>query len=345
MSMVGSVQLGREITVGNLRLPTNLLLAPIASYCDMAFRVIARRLGGLGLACTDLLCPQGVLRQNFRTQILMHTSPEDRPLAVQLFGGDSDPLVDAARYCRDSGAQIIDINMGCPVEKITQRAGGSALLCDPDAAIRLVEKIIAAVPQVPVTAKLRLGWDDSHIVAPYLASKLEQIGVQMITIHGRTREMGFSGTVRLAGIADVVAAVRAIPVIGNGDIRTPQDAERMMRLTGCSGLMIGRAALASPWIFRDTWAHLRGLDIPPEPTLEEKCQAIRDHYALHASYRGEWSAVCEFRQRISWYAKTMHPCRMLKDDMREIGNTADFLRAIDRFLEWRRGAGADAATE
>ena len=327
--------LARPIQVGNLMLPTNLLLAPIAGYTDLSYRLIARRLGGLGLACTDLLCPQGVLRQNFRTQILMATSDEDRPLAVQLFGGEDDPLVDAAKYCRDHGAKLIDINMGCPVDKITERKGGSALLCDPDATLRMVAKLIAAVPEVPITAKLRLGWDDANIVAPYLAGRLEEIGVQLITIHGRTREMGFSGNVRLKGIAEVVAAVRQIPVIGNGDIRSPQDAATMIEETGCDGVMIGRAALSAPWIFRDTWAYLSGLPLPQEPTLEEKCQIIREHFRLHLGFRGEHAAICEFRQRISWYAKQMHPCRMLKDAMRTIRTPADFDRAIDDFLAWR----------
>ncbi len=319
-----------------MQLPTNLLLAPIAGYTDLSYRLVVRRFGGLGLACTDLLCPQGVLRQNFRTRILMATTEEDRPLAVQLFGGEDDPLIDAARYCRDEGARVIDINMGCPVDKITQRNGGSALLCDPDATIRMVEKLVAAVPEVPITAKLRLGWNDKSITAPYLARRLEQVGVRMITIHGRTREMGFGGQVRLDGIAEVVAAVDHIPVIGNGDVRSPQDARTMMEKTGCAGVMIGRAALSAPWIFRDTWSYLRTGKLPAQPTLEEKCNTIREHFRLHLEYRGEHAAVCEFRQRISWYAKEMHPCRPLKDAMRSIQNAADFHRALDDFLEWRR---------
>jgi nifR3 family TIM-barrel protein len=326
--------------VGNLALPTNLLLAPIAGYTDLSYRLIARRFGGLGLACTDLLCPQGVLRQNFRTQLLMATSDEDRPLAVQLFGGEDDPLIDAAKYCRDHGARIIDINMGCPVDKITERKGGSALLCDPDATIRMVEKLIAAVSEVPISAKLRLGWDDANIVAPYLARRLEEVGVQMITIHGRTREMGFGGNVRLDGIGEVVAAVQKIPVIGNGDIRSPQDAATMIETTGCDGVMIGRAALSAPWIFRDTWAYLSGAEAPKQLTLREKCQIMRDHFRLHLEHRGEHSAICEFRQRVSWYAKEMPHCRMLKDAMRTIKTPEDFDRAVDEFLAWRTADGS-----
>src|SRR5687767_7861313 len=149
------------------------------------------------------------------------TCAEDSPLCIQLYGGDVERLCDAARWAEDRGAHVIDINMGCPVDKITKRDGGSKLLCNPDNTLRMVERVIASLRHAPLTCKLRLGWDDSSIVAPYLASRLEQIGVQLITIHGRTTEMRFSGQARLDGIAAVVASVRKIPVIGNGDIRTP----------------------------------------------------------------------------------------------------------------------------
>ena len=327
--------LGRALRVGKVELATNLLLAPIAGYTDLSFRLVARRLGGLGLVCTELLSPHGILRQNVQTRSLMATSLEDQPLAVQLFGCEDDPFIEAAKFCCDQGAQIIDINMGCPVDKVTKRRGGSALLRSPDTTLELVRKVIAAVGDVAVTAKLRLGWDDSSIVAPQMARRLEEIGVRLITIHGRTREMGFGGRVRLDGIAEVVAAVKRIPVIGNGDIRTPQDAERMMQVTGCHGVMIGRAALSSPWIFRDTWAYFTSGDIPAEISLREKCQILRDHFYLLLQQRGDHVAIAAFRQRISWYAKQMHPCRMLKDAMQIMKTTSDFERAIDDFLTWR----------
>jgi len=323
------------LRIGSVQLATNLLVAPIAGYTDLAYRLIARRLGGVGLACTDLLCPQGVLRQTAHTRILMQTCEEDSPLCYQLFGAENDPLVEAARWCVDHGARIIDINMGCPADKVTQRRGGSALLCDPDGTVRMVEKIVAAIPNTPVTAKLRLGWDDQHIVAPYLARRLEEVGVQLITIHGRTTEMGFSGSARLDGIAEVVSAVGRIPVVGNGDIRTPQDAARMMQVTRCAGVMIGRGALSAPWLYRDTWEHLSGRSIPTPPTLEEKCQILRNHFDLHVQLRGEHSAACEFRTRISWYAKEMHPCRPLKDALRQLDSAVRFHCAVDDFLRWR----------
>src|SRR4051794_28793135 len=265
------------LTIDNVPLATNLLLAPIAGYCDLSFRLVARSFGGVGLACTDLLCPEGVLRETRRSMELAATCAADQPLAMQLYGGDVDRLCEAARWAEDRGATIVDINMGCPVDKITKRDGGSKLLCDPDRTLRMVDRIKASLRTAPLTAKLRLGWDDSCIVAPSLAARLENAGVAMVTIHGRTTEMRFSGQARLDGIAEVVAAVKRIPVIGNGDVRCPQDAARMIEYTKCAGVMIGRGALSMPWIFRHAWSYLTGGVIPEPPTIEQKCQLMRDH--------------------------------------------------------------------
>jgi nifR3 family TIM-barrel protein len=325
----------KPLTIGPVKLATNLLLAPIAGYCDLAFRLVARSCGGVGMACTDLLSPHGLMRENKHSMELAMTTPEDSPLCMQLYGGNADWLCDGAKWAEDRGAHVIDLNMGCPVDKVTKLDGGSKLLCNPDQTLRMVERIAGVLRHVPLTAKLRLGWDDTCIVAPYLASRLEQAGVQLITIHGRTTEMRFSGEARLDGIAEVVASVKKIPVIGNGDIRTPQDAKHMLDYTKCAGVMIGRGALSMPWIFRDTWSYLTTGIIPPPPTLEEKCQLMRDHFHNMVKFRGERPAVCEFRKRISWYAKQLNPCVHLKEEMRTINCTADFEAAITRFLIWR----------
>jgi tRNA-dihydrouridine synthase B len=325
----------KPLTIGSVKLKTNLLLAPIAGYCDLAFRLVARSCGSVGMASTDLLCPQGVLRENRHSISLAMTVPADSPLCMQLYGGDVVALCEAARWAEDRGAHVVDINMGCPVDKVTKLDGGSKLLCDPDRTLLMVEKIAASLRHVPLTCKLRLGWDDTCLVAPYLAKRLEQAGVKLITIHGRTTEMRFSGQARLDGIAEVVAAVDKIPVVGNGDVKTHLDAERMFATTGCAGIMIGRGALSQPWIFRDIWSYLTTGEVPAPPTLEKKCQLMRDHFHGMAQYRGERPAVCEFRKRISWYAKTIHPCQRLREEMRAIENTADFEAAISRFLEWR----------
>ncbi len=324
------------LKIGHIELKTNLLLAPMAGYCDLAFRLIPRSLGGVGLASTDLLCSHAVVRETRKTLALAATCEQDSPLCIQLFGCWDDPLPEAARWAEDHGYSIIDVNMGCPSRNITKQDGGSRLLCDPDATIRMIEKVRACLRHTPLTAKLRLGWDDSKIVAPYLARRLEEAGVAAITIHGRTTEMKFSGEVRLDGIAEVVAAVKTIPVFGNGDVRVPEDARRMIEKTGCAGVMIGRAALSAPWIFRDAHSYLTTGTIPPEPTIQEKCHYMHQHFENAVKYRGERSAVLEFRRRASWYAKQMQPCRMLKDSMLAINSAADFDDALRRFLDWRQ---------
>src|SRR5437763_5229132 len=195
----------RPLRIGNVQLATNLLLAPIAGYCDLAFRLVARSCGGVGLACTDLLCPEGVLRETTKTLQLAQTTEADSPLCMQLYGGNVDRLCEAARWAQDRGAHVVDINMGCPVDKVLKQDGGSILLCDPDKTLRMVDRVKASLRRVPLTAKLRLGWDDSCIVAPRMAARLEDAGVAMVTIHGRMTEMRFSGEARLDGIAAVVA--------------------------------------------------------------------------------------------------------------------------------------------
>ncbi len=323
------------LKIGDLHLATNLMLAPVAGYTDVSFRLVARSCGNLGLAFTDLLCPQGLLNETRRSMQLAATCAEDSPLAMQIFGSDPTLLADAARWAEEHGAHVVDINMGCPVDRITQRDGGSKLLCNPDHAVLIVERVKKSLRHAPLTVKLRLGWDDDSIVAPSLARRLEDAGVAMITVHGRTTAQGFSGKVRLDGIAAVVAAVRCIPVIGNGDVRTPQDAKRMIEHTGCAGVMIGRGAVSAPWIFRDTWSYLTTGVIPSEPTLQQKCQFMRDHFANLVHFRGARPAVLEFRQRATWYAKHMNPCRMLREGMRTIQTPADFESVLDRFLDWR----------
>src|SRR4051812_5246765 len=323
------------LRIGSLELATPLLLAPIAGYCDLSFRLVARSCGGVGMACTDLICPEGALRETAKTMELAQTTDEDSPFCMQLYGANVDRLCEAARWAEDRGAHVIDINMGCPVDKVTKKDGGSKLLCDPDNTLRMVDRVVATLRRVPLTCKLRLGWDDTCIVAPYLASRLEQAGVQLVTIHGRTTQMMFSGHARLDGIAEVVAAVKKIPVIGNGDVKTPEDAKRMIEYTKCAGVMIGRGALSAPWIFRDTWSFLTTGTVPPPLPLEEKCRLMREHFHNMCRFRNERAACIEFRKRVSWYAKQMNPCPTLREEMRAINSAADFEAVVERFLDWR----------
>lgn len=330
------------LKIGDLQLATNLLLSPIAGYCDLAFRLTIRPLGGVGLACTDLVNPRGLLRRTSKSMDLVQTDPADAPLCVQLYGREADEMADAARWCVDHvGAVVVDINMGCPVDKVCKRDAGSALLRDPDAAVRLAEKVVRAV-DVPVTVKMRLGWDEASIVAPALAGDFERAGVAAITVHGRTAEQRFRGTCRHDGIARVVASVRRIPVIGNGDIRSPRDARAMMDRTGCQGVMIGRAALSDPWIFRDTHAWLTTGRIPPAPADRDRVELMCRHFEHLLRLRGERLACAIMRQRVSWYAKKLGPCRAFREQVRGVRSAAAFRAVTGAYLGSERTAAVDA---
>ncbi|MHC5026012.1 MAG: tRNA dihydrouridine synthase, partial [Planctomycetota bacterium] len=323
--------------IGPVRVDPPLLLAPIAGQCDLAFRVLCRRIGGVGLASTDLLNCRSVLREARKAMTLAATHPEDHPLSMQLYGADTDPLPEAARWAIDNGATVVDINMGCPVDKVCKKNGGSLLLKDVDRTTRLAGRIVDAVggSGVPVTAKLRLGWDDDSIVAPRLARELEGVGISAITVHGRTTRQRFGGSVRLDEIGEVVAAVRRIPVIGNGDVKTPDDAVTMMRRTGCAGVMIGRAALRRPWIFQRTQRLLETGSIGPELTNAEKFRIMLDHLDLLEMLHDERHAVICMSQRVSWYGKTMGHIKPIKEAIRTAKDAGAIRAVLEAAIAWR----------
>lgn len=336
------------LRIGSVTLETNLLLAPIAGYCDLAFRMVCRSFNthpagvgaGLGLACTDLLSPQGVLRGTARSLDIARTNEHDRPLGMQLYGSDPSIMAEGARWAEDHGAAVIDINMGCPVDKVTKKDGGSRLLCDPDRALRIAERVVGAV-SAPVTAKMRTGWFDDKPVAPALAPRLAGVGIRAITVHGRSTEQRFSGRVNHEGIRRVVEAVEGrVPVIGNGDVREPEDAAAMIRLTGCDGVMIGRGALSTPWIFRDAWALLAAGIKPAPPALEERVQTVRRYFRLMRELRGDHYAMTQIRRRISWFAKRLGPCKPMREAVRLAPGPEKVESALDRFLQGKPDAEA-----
>ncbi len=334
------------LKVGHVQLDTNLLLAPIAGHCDLPFRLTARACGGVGLAFTDLLCPHGILKQNTQTQWLMATNEDDRPLGMQLYGQDADLMCEAGRWAVERGATTLDINMGCPVDKVTKTFAGSMMLCTPDNTLAVARALVRAV-DVPVTAKLRLGYGEGELTAPSLARALVDEGVQCITIHGRTAYQRFKGVCDLDGIRKVVEAVHEtganeIPCIGNGDIKTPFDAKRMIDVTGCDGVMIARAALGAPWIFRDTRQLLETGEIVDELTLRERCGVIKAHYRWMLEMRDTRRAVNRMKQIVHGYAKHLGPCKSLKQGVKEVIFEAPerLLDVVDEFVE-RVGSAAD----
>jgi nifR3 family TIM-barrel protein len=269
-----------------------------------------RGLGGLGLATTDLVNARSIMEGRSRSFELTETCPEDRPLAIQIYGHVATEMEYAAKWVVDHGASIVDINMGCPVNKVVKTGGGSALLCQADDATALVARVVGAVA-VPVTVKMRLGWDHQSLTAPTLARRFEQVGVAAVIVHGRTREQGFHGGVNRAGIRAVVEAVERMPIVGNGDIRTVFDAEATFRETGCAAVSIGRGALSNPFFFRQL-VHWSEYGKPgPEPTFDERLDLMAEHFHGLVDRRGERVACLQFRKLVKWYSYSIRPPKEL----------------------------------
>ena len=320
--------------LGPYTLASNLSLSPLAGYTNLPMRLTVREIGGLGWATTDLVNARSLLEKNRVALQLVASAPADRPLAIQLFGSVPEEMRDAAAMCEALGAQSVDINMGCPVKKVVRIGGGSAMMNELDKTAALVRGMIAAV-KIPVTAKMRLGWDDDNLTAPDLARVLEDVGVAAIFVHGRTRAQGFSGTVNLAGIRSVVAAVKTVPVIGNGDITTPAAARHMLAETGCAGVSIGRGAFYDPWIFRRTEHLIRTGELLPEPDFNERLRVLRIHFERYLEFYGEEHGAKLFRKVAPWYAKRFGPAKPFKNRMITIQSRADFEAAIAEFVGWR----------
>ena len=357
--------------IGSLTLPSNLFLSPLAGYTNLPFRLVLREIGGVGLCTTDLVNARSLLEKRPKAFKLIETRPADSPLAVQLFGSVPEEMRDAAQVLETRGVASIDINMGCPVRKVCNVGGGSAMMREHDKTAALVRGMVNAV-KIPVTAKMRLGWDEENITAPELARALEDAGVAAIFVHGRTREQGFGGTVNLAGIQKVVAAAKTIPVIGNGDVVTPQAAKKMLEETGCAGVSIGRGAFYDPWIFKRTVEYLAtcrsrrakapnnsGLEtsvldlgiknepphvgsyenqdgLPPEASFSERVRVMRRHLDLMMEIFGEELGCRMFRKIAPWYAKRFGPCHEFNKHVVHVSTKAQFDVVLENYGRWRR---------
>lgn len=329
-----AIFLGETMRIGPHELSSNLFLSPLAGYTNLPFRLTVRELGGLGWATTDLVNARSLLERNPTALKLVATCPEDRPMAIQLFGSVPEEMRDAALRCEELGAQSVDINMGCPVRKVVKIGGGSAMMTELAKTAALVRGMVEAV-KIPITAKMRLGWDDENLTAPDLARVLEDNGVAALFVHGRTRAQGFSGTVNLAGIRTVVAAVKTVPVIGNGDVTTPEAARHMLDATGCAGVSIGRGAFYDPWIFRRTDHYLRTGELLPEPDFAERARVLRRHFERYCEFYGEAHGARLFRKVAPWYAKRFGPAKPFKRRIITLTSRADFDAAMAEYLAWR----------
>ncbi|HZT78676.1 MAG TPA: tRNA dihydrouridine synthase DusB [Gemmataceae bacterium] len=318
-----AMEQARPLHFGSLRVASRFLLAPLAGYTNLPFRLVVRRLGGLGLATTDLVNARALLLRSRKTMDLIQTCPEDRPLAVQIYGSDPGEMRAAAQWLEEYGVSSVDINMGCPVHKVTKGGGGSAMMCDPGRAVALVRAVVEAV-RIPVTVKMRLGWDDRSLSAPFFAREFEQAGVAAVTVHGRTREQGFGGSVNRAGIRAVVEAVERIPVVGNGDVRTIEDAAAMFAETGCAAVAIGRGALLNPWVFAQL-RHWEATGEPgPEPGWEQRLDFMGRHFRLLVECRGEHFGCLTFRKVANWYCRVLRAGREAQQRLVMIGSVAEF---------------------
>lgn len=319
---------------GPLQLTSNLFLSPLAGYTNLPFRLVVREVGGVGLCTTDLVNARSLLEKRAKAFKLIETNAADHPLAVQLFGSVPEEMRDAAQVLEARGVNAIDINMGCPVKKVVKVGGGSAMMTELDKTAALVKGMVNAV-KIPVTAKMRLGWDDDNITAPDLARALEDVGVAAIFIHGRTRQQGFSGTVNLAGIRAVAQAVKRIPVIGNGDVTTPVAAKHMLEETGCAGVSVGRGAFYDPWIFKRTKHLLATGELLPEPPFAERVRVLRRHFDLMVDVFGEELGCRMFRKIAPWYAKRFGPAAEFNKRVVLISTRTDFEVTLAHYLNWR----------
>jgi tRNA-dihydrouridine synthase B len=318
------------LQIGPYKLRNNLIVAPMAGVTDRPFRQLCKRLGA-GMAVSEMVTSNSLLYGSEKTRRRANHEGETEPKSVQIAGADPKMLAEAARYNVDNGAQIIDINMGCPAKKICNVMAGSALLRDESLVGRILEAVVKAVPEVPVTLKTRLGWDRDHLNVPVVARIAEQSGIQALAIHGRTRCQGYSGDARYDLIAEVKQAIR-IPVIANGDITTPEKARYVLDKTGVDGIMIGRAAQGRPWIFREIEHYLNtGAHLPP-PQVMEIHGVLLDHLDDLYGFYGELTGLRVARKHISWYTRGLVGSAHFRHAMNQLQTTREQLNAVNDFF-------------
>ncbi len=323
----------KPLRIEGLDLPSRYFLSPLAKYTNLPFRRVVRECGGLGLATCDLVNARALLAGSRKSMALVRTCKQDSPFAAQIFGGEPSYMRDAAQLLESMpGIDAIDINMGCPVDHVTNSGAGARMMCRLSETVQLVQTVVEAV-SIPVTVKMRLGWDETHLSAPKFAREFEQVGIVAVAIHGRTREQGFGGSVDLGGIRKVVEAVDSIPVIGNGDIRSIPDAARMLERTGCTGISIGRGALANPWIFKQLSDWEKTGTFSPPGNFEERLQLLIKQYRYHTELDAPESALIAYRRTVHWYLKAMRVRPKLRDLVQHAKTEKQFYDAIEIIRE------------
>ena len=317
-----------EFQIGTVRLPNRLVLAPMAGVSDAAFRAVCREMGA-GYTVTEMVSARALEFDSQKTEDLMKPGPGEKPFAVQIFGHEPDSMARAAeKAVRLTGADVVDINMGCPVGKIVKNGDGCALMRDPDLASAIIEKVRQAV-DCPVTVKFRKGWDGGSVNAVPFALAVQQAGAAAVTVHGRTRVQMYGGVADWDIIREVRKAVQ-IPVIANGDVFRAEDAVRILKVTGADAVMIGRGAFGNPWIFRDALALMEGREVPPPPSVAERCDAAVRQIETAAQIKGERTACLEARKHYPWYLKGIPHAGFFREKLVKLETLDDVYRITEQ---------------
>lgn len=318
----------KKLKIGNVELENNIILAPMAGVTDMPFRKICKKYGNPGLVCNEMVSSKAITFRDEKTIKMLELDESERPISMQIFGSDPEIMGESVRYI-ERYADIIDINMGCPAPKVVKNGDGSKLLLDLEKVKLIVENVRKATSK-PITVKIRKGWDNEHVVAVEAAKIIESAGADAIIVHGRTREEYYSGM----SDWDIVRQVKenvSIPVIGNGDIKTPMDAKKMFDETNVDGIMIGRAALGNPWIFKEIQNYFDDQK-DNKVTIKEKKEVIQEHFELLLDQKGEYTATREIRKHIAWYSKGMKNSSVLRNSMNTIETKEDFYNILNSFF-------------
>jgi nifR3 family TIM-barrel protein len=319
------------LKIGHIEMKNQVVLAPMAGVCNSAFRLTVKEFGA-GLVCAEMVSDKAILHNNKKTMDMLYIDEREKPLSLQIFGGERSTLVEAAKYVdKNTNADIIDINMGCPVSKIIKCEAGARWLLNPDKIYEMVSAVVDAVEK-PVTVKMRIGWDDDHIFVVENAQAVERAGGKAVAIHGRTRVQMYEGLANWDYIKLAKENVN-IPIIGNGDVQTPQDAKRLLEHTGADGVMIGRAALGNPWMIYRTVKYLETGKLMDEPSVREKMDVCKLHLDRLIDLKNEKIAVLEMRKHAAWYLKGVSGHGNVRNKINECNTRMDLVTLLDSCVE------------